>query len=237
MDNYYVEFDSLMEEGNEVLKYMMDHQKEIVSHADTAKYHEVYTSLADDLGILSPSLIAEIVTGGYRKGRKLKQKPKGKGYCLYEFDSVNKPLRLFRFTDEDHLDVIYYFIDYNNTLFAVPCYVSDKDKNLLEIYPTYMYRMEYRDGRIYRFSSIDSCSLWHEVYEYVSNDYVECKNHYYVPELHGSSKSVPPGWPGSPMQTWLAKMNMDGKKVSELLFYKLYEDREELIYEYERKRR
>ena len=115
--------------------------------------------------------------------------------------------------------------------------MSDKDKNLLEIYPTYMYRMEYRDGRIYRFSSIDSCSLWHEVYEYVSNDYVECKNHYYVPELHGSSKSVPPGWPGSPMQTWLAKMNMDGKKVSELLFYKLYEDREELIYEYERKRR
>ena len=227
MKNYYIAFDTLIKERSDALKYMAEHQTEIVSHTQTAKCYELYSSPADDLGILTPSLIRDKITSGYHKGRKLKQKPLNKGYILYEFDNAMKPLRIRKYDKRGHLDVAFYFIDYNDALFAIPC---GGNKNFY-IYPTDMHKIEYREGKIWRYSTITSNSLWQEVYDFEKENCVECKNYYYVPNLIGSNKGIPLGQTGSPLQTWLAKIYIIENKVSRLLYYNI-SNKEELIYEY-----
>ena len=231
MKNYYIAFDSLIKERNDVLKHMVEHQTEIVNHVKTAKCYELYSSSADDLGILTPSLIRDKITSGYHKGRRLKQKPLKKGYVSYEFDNTMRPLRIRKYNKEGHLDVTFYFIDYNDALFAIPC----GGNNPLYIYPTDLHKIEYREGQIWRYSTITSNSLWQELYDFAKNDYVECKNCYYVSNLVGSDKSVLEEQNSSPLQTWLAKIYMIENKVSRLLYYNFSNNKEELIYEYGKK--
>lgn len=227
MGNYYIAFDTLIKERNDVLKYVVEHQTEIANHIKTTKCHELYSSSADDLGILTPSLIRDKITNGYHKGRKLKQKPLNKEYISYEFDNTMKPLRIRKYNKGDRLDVAFYFVDYNDTLFAIPC-GGNKD---IYIYPTGMHKIEYKESKIWRYSTINSNSLWQEVYDFEKEIYVECKNYYYVPNLIGSNKGIPLGQTGSPLQAWLAKIYMIENKVSRLLYYNI-SNKEELIYEY-----
>ena len=228
MDNYYTTFDSLINERDVVLNYFLEHQKGIVNHVKTAKCHELYSSAANDLGILTPSLIRDILTSGYHKGRKLKRKPLNKEYALYEYDSQMRPLRIRKYNKNGHLDVAFYFIDYNGALFVIPC----GGNNPLYIYPTDLHKIEYKNGHIWRYTTITSGSLWQEIYDFVNDTYIECKNYYYVSNLVGSDKSVPWGQKGSPLQEWLAKIYITGDKVIRLLYYAISNGREELIYEY-----
>lgn len=227
MENYYIAFDTLIKERNDVLKYVVEHQTEIVSHIKTTICYELYSSPADDLGILTPSLIRDKITNGYHKGRKLKKKPLNKGYISYELDNTMKPLRIRMYNKGGHLDVAFYFVDYNDALFAIPC----GGNKPFYLYPIDMHKIEYRKGQIWRYSTITSNSLWQEVYDFEKENYVECKNYYYVSNLIGSNKEVPLGETGSPLQAWLAKIYMIENKVSRLLYYNI-SNKEELIYEY-----
>lgn len=129
MKDYYIAFDSLIKEGNDVLEYMIGHQIEIINHAKKAKCYELYSSSADDLGILTPSLIRDKITSGYHKGRRLKQAPLKGGYVLYEFDNTMKPLRIRNYTKKGHLDFTFYFNLYSLSgrmagqvfLYGTPC--------------------------------------------------------------------------------------------------------------------
>lgn len=228
-ENQYALFDALIEERNDVVEYFLKYSTEIIQRVETAKCHELYSTKAEDLGLLTPSLIRDKIIGGYHKGRKLKQKPEEKAYIVYEFDEDMKPLRLRKYNEPCSLDVTFYFINYNNVLFAVPC----KEGEELFIYPTTTHKMEYKDGKIWKYSSIESFYLQHEVYDYKS-DYIECMEYYYVPELVGSDKKYPIGHRRSPVEACLAKIYMQDNKVSKLLYYKITCMMKELIYTYKK---
>lgn len=231
MKDYYIAFDSLIKEGNDVLEYMIGHQIEIINHAKKAKCYELYSSSADDLGILTPSLIRDKITSGYHKGRRLKQVPLKGGYVLYEFDNTMRPLRIRNYTKKGYLDFTFYFINYNDALFAIPC----GGNRPLYIYPTDLHKIEYREGKIWKYSTIASNSVWQEVYDFEQNDYVECKNYYYVSKSVGRNKNLLKEESSFSLQTWLAKIYMNEGKILRLLYYNISNNEEELIYEYRNK--
>ena len=229
MRNKYTEFDILIKERKNVIQYVIEHYPEIVKHTESAKCYEMYSEQVDDLGLLTPSLIRDKINSGYHKGRKLKQKPTKENYTIYEFDNEMKPLRICQY-NQYGCTLVFYFISYENALFAIP---SSK-REIYSFYPTDIHKIEYRESKIWKYSTIYSCALWQEVYSYKEDDYIECMNYYYVSKLAKSKKSVPLGQIGSPMQAWLAKIHISKNRIFKLSYYSISCKGEELIYDYRR---
>ncbi len=223
MQNCYQEFDALIAENKATLKYFENNFSTIKKQVENCKTHEIYSTKADGLGILSPSLITDRICKGYRKGKRLKNKPMAKDYCIYELDSNHKPLCICHVGD-----VSFYFIAHNNATFALPC-INDERYNF---YPTYSHKIEYKNDKLYKYSQIDSNSLWQEVYEFKNENLAVCYRYYYVPNLAGSNKAIPLGEKGSPAKAFRLELSLNRDKVIKILMYEF--PRNKLVYTWEK---
>jgi hypothetical protein len=201
MEKIYSDFDALLAEINAVIVYANQNPHLIFSRESEIK-HTRYSGNDDALGFASPSLVIDKITSGYRKGRPLKAKPSSESYSVYDFSEDMNPIRIQKINGFGRVVSIWFF-NHNSAIYAVPFSeetVSPVDGGV--------YKIEYNDNKIIRFSHISGSSLWQENYTYssLSDGLIVCDQYYYVPNLKDSSKSIPIGKTGSPAQ--LVRMNV-----------------------------
>lgn len=175
-----------------------------------------YATDFDGLGVFSPSLVIDKITGGYKKGRILKNPPKSPKYVKCYYDEKGEIL-FFEKYNEFGLDLTCYFYRIENVLWVAP-FIGDGYKE----YPTDVYSMVFDNGKIKDFSYMASNSIWDEVYRYSEDcQTAECHEYYYVPDKKEN-------------QLLEMKINilLEKDKVKKLECFEMIDGMEKLIYKW-----
>lgn len=211
-NNLFERFDKILESYDSTVKYAEEHFEELRdSEQNAAK--KVMTTLGYDLGIACPSLIIHKIVRGNKKGRIIKEIPKGKecNYNIISYDKEAKPVAIRPYNKWGAQDATYFF-QYEGYIWAV-CLYDNSGKGTCSD----LYRMLYENGRIQSFYIMGKSHLWGEEYEYPQDEAepIRCKRYYYVPNRVETSKDIPAGHEHSPMTEWLYEISRDGKTIAE----------------------
>lgn len=223
----YETFDKLIQQREEIISEAAQRQEEI--HSQICEANTKYSRDFDWLEPFCPSLIIDKITGGYHKGRLVRKKPNSAGYTVCYFNEQNR-LLFFQKYNEYGCSLNMYFFEKNGVQWAVP---FSGDNSF--IYSTYLHRMLFDKDRIQEYTYLDEISFWHENYTYESEGQAICMNYSYVPNLTGSSKTILPGFAGSPIEVWKAELLLQKNRVKELRYFSLKDGEESLIFQYKRK--
>ena len=176
MEKLYKELNEIFDINNQMLEYAEKNikslQKNILENTSIKKYgiNQMYG------GYFCPSLILEMTTQGFKKGKLYNNIPKNKNtYYVYELDKNNHLLRIQEIM-LNKIDVEYYILEKENTQYFTAIYGNKKCTF------TYSLRAIYENDKIKQFDIIQSNSLWSEQYEY-KKDKIICKQYYYVPDM------------------------------------------------------
>ncbi|MDR0439369.1 MAG: hypothetical protein LBI59_00055 [Candidatus Accumulibacter sp.] len=228
-NNLYADFDEIFRACDEMLGYAERNierlQKHVAENASVRKYG--VSSLYG--GYFCPSLILETTTSDFRKGRLLKNIPKGRGYALYELDSNGRLLRLQEIGGDQTLNESYVIEDGNTRHFLA---MSGKKRCPWAA----SMRAIYEDGRLGQFDIVQGSSLWSERYEY-GKDATTCRQYHYVPKLKGSDKSIPVGEKGSPARLFMMNFTMgENGRIDWLAQGEYIDGKAEMNFEYGKKK-
>ena len=232
-ENLYMEFDEIMNLQKQMLTSSGGKYKELLENVKKNTSATKYGTQNMYLGYFCPSLVMDKTVSGFTKGRLQKDIPNNKSgnYVVYDIDGNGKLLRM---QDVNSYGAIVetFIIRENNTEFSVN--FSDKR---LTFYNGATTRTIYENEKLVRFDMIDNAYMWSEIYTYnaESNQKIECKQYYYVPNLKGSKKSVPVGRKGSPVQLFIIDIEIDNQgKVVKLEHSEFIEGEKVLTYIYEK---
>ena len=232
-ENLYIEFDEIMNLQKQMLTSAGGKHKKLLENVQKNTSETKYGTQSMYLGYFCPSLVMDKTVGGFKKGKLQKDIPRNKSgsYAVYDIDSNGKLLRMQEINSHGTI-VETFIIQDNNTEFSVN--FSEKK---LTVYHGATTRTIYENGKLVRFDIIDNSYMWSEIYTYNfdNNRKVECKRYYYVPNLKGSTKSVPIGMKGSPAQLFIMDIELDNQgKVVKLEHSELIEGQKILTYTYEK---
>ncbi len=231
--NLYEEFDNILDLWMQKLASVENGYKKLLENTERNTSEIKYGTASSYLGYFCPSLVLDKITSGFSKGRLLKSMPENKDgkRIIYDIDNNGKLLRI---QDINSFGTIVetFIIREGNTEFSV----IFLDKKLTASYSSST-RTIYENGKLARFDIIGNSSMWSEIYTYNPNDdkKVECKQYYYVPNLNGSSKSIPLGMKGSPAQLFIMEIDLDSKgKVVKIEHSEFIEEQKILTFTYKK---
>ena len=195
----FKEFDDDLDVRN-AIQYAEDHFQDFLQARDNP--HElVYTTYAHSLGIASPSLVNYRVIGGHTRGRILKKPVKeGDRYNMIVYGEDRRPVSVTHVNEFGRRET-YFFFDLDGYSWAMELRESDNPLyNGKHPYgEVFKWRYDSR-GRIEHLAEISNGhSSITEKYEYLDDGSCVCHMYYYVPGRSGSSKDIPAGFKGSPM--------------------------------------
>lgn len=211
--NLFERFDKILESYGPAVKYAEEHFEELRDREQNAA-KKVMTSLAYDLGIACPSRIIHKVIRGNKRGRIIKEVPKGEDrhYTIFSYDEGGNPVAVRPYNKWGAQDAKYFF-QYDGYIWAVRLYDHSGEGIHSDLY-----RMLYEDGKIRSFYIIGGTHhLWGEEYEYPldESEPIRCTRYAYVPTRVETSKDVPAGQEHSPMDERLYEISRDGRKIAE----------------------
>lgn len=210
--NLFERFDKILESYGPAVKYAEEHFEELRDREQNAA-KKVMTSLGYDLGIACPSLIIHKVVRGNKKGRIIKEIPKGEDchYNMISYDEEGNPVAVRPYNKWGAQDAKYFF-QYEGYIWAVRLYDHSGEGIHSDLY-----RMLFEDGKIRSFYKMGKSHLWGEEYEYPKDESepVRCILYYYVPTRVETSKDIPAGQEHSPMTEWLYEISPDGRTIAE----------------------
>ena len=199
----FKEFDDELDVRN-AIQYAEDHFQEFLQARDNPD-KVVYTSFANWLGMASPSLVNYRVIGGHNRGHILKKKPEKQGarYNMIVYGEDGRPISIIH-VNEFGKHESYFSFDLDGYRWAMELHESDN--------PYYNGKHRYGDvfkwqydsqGRIAYLAEISpGHSSMTEKYEYLEDGSCICHMYYYVPGRSSSSKDIPAGFKGSPMDEY-----------------------------------
>lgn len=198
---------------NEIIELIRQNIKPLRDSVD----HSCWATAFDFLGLFSPSLITELITGGYKKGRLLKNKPKTKRYKECFFDKAGNCL-YFESYNEFGCDSTTYFYRTEDCILIAP-FIGQTDDE----YPSYVFITVYDDSnRIKEYSELTPSSITTESYEYLNEEEALCTRTTYVPKRKD---------PISEAKCWLRLKN---NKVIQLKYYEIDHGEENCTYSYDK---
>ena len=208
MQNYYQEFDDLMNYFQEARQYALDNAEHFASIKSD---HVVYSTPSDFFfGIHTPSLALNIAySKSFVKGRKLKTPGDRQEYMSYEYDNDDRLIKVsYHGMESNSFTCIFYLNGYE---WAVPIYKYNG--RYCETYKAEI--RKYDDcGRILIYAMISTAQIWLEKYIYPENDPLTaiCEQWNYIPKLSHSSKDKSISETGSPAQLWIYKLDITNPK-------------------------
>lgn len=176
-----------------------------------------YATAFDFLGLFCPSLVEDIITGGYKKGRILKNKPNSKKYVKCYYDKKGHLLYFEKF-NEFGCSYTFYFLRVDNVIYIAPFIGHSKNE-----YPTYVYNVILDDEHgVKEYSKLTSNSITYEHYKYIGGNESICYRYYYVP------KNI------NLLQQARIHLYLNNKKVVRLNYYEIEGNQERLTYFFEK---
>ena len=206
MNNYYQEFDLLMDYYHKVRKIVLDNADHL---AEKKAEKVIYSTPSALLGLHTPTLLLNIgYSKSFKKGRKLNSPTDRSDYLSYEYDKDGKLLRI-----TDHGDIFFYcFWEEFGFEWAIPIY---RYEDHYYGYPSKAkVSMWDEQGRISVFAQIDNAAMWIEKYSYPTDtpSSAICEQWYYIPDLLHSSKDKSISETGSPAQLWIYRLDITNPK-------------------------
>ena len=232
-ENRYNEFDEIMNSQKQKMNSVENKYKELLENVKRNTTETKYGTQSMYLGYFCPSLVMDKTVGGFKKGKLLTNIPKSKSgnYVIYDIDSEGKLLRMQDINSYGTI-VETYIIKEKETE-----YIVNFSEKKLTTYNGPSMRTIYENGILKRFDIIENSSIWSEIYSYNpdSNQKIECRKYYYVPNLKGSDKSIPVGKKGSPAQLFIMDIDLDNqKKVIKIEHNELIDGQKVLTYTYKK---
>lgn len=214
MDSIQEKLDMLLTMRKDIVDLIEKDIDNIKDKVDLEKSN--YATSFDFLGLFCPSLVVDLITGGYKKGRIQKNQPKSKKYTKCYYDQDGNILYFERY-NQFGCDCTYYFLRNGNKLYAAP-FISDTKQP----YPAYVYFAVFDDReKIIEYSELTTSSITYERYEYTNDKEAVCYRYYYVP------KGI-----NTPLQEAKIYLSLNNQKVEKLDYYKLENGDEKLTYFY-----
>ena len=208
MNNYYQEFDQLMEHYHKIKRFVLENAD---SFATKKAEKIIYSTPSLLLGLHTPSLLLNIgYSSSFKKGKKLNSPGDRSDYLSYEYDQDGKLIRITEHGDSCRF--FYCILEQNGFEWAIPIYHYNDQYCA---YPYYAKASSWDDqGRISTFAQIDNGSIWIEKYSYPSDapSIAICEKWYYVPNLSHSSKEKSVAETGSPAQLWVYQLDITNPK-------------------------
>lgn len=210
-NNLFERFDRILESYGPAVEYAEKHFKELRKREENAT-KKVMTSLCYSLGIACPSLIIHKVVRGNKRGRIIKEIPKGEdcNYSIISYDEKGNPVAIRPYNKWGTQDAEYFY-EFDGYMWAVEL-LDHSGKGC-----STLYRMLFENGRIRSYYEMEPFHLWGEEYEYPEDESkpIRCIRYRYVPGRVETSKDVPAGQEHSPMHECLYEISRDGKKIAE----------------------
>lgn len=199
---------------NEIIDQVRQHIEQLRESA----VHYQYATAFDFLGLFSPSLIVDIITGGYKKGRLLKNKPKTNRYHQCFYDKEGNCI-YFESYNEFGCSFTTYFLRTEDSVIIAPFIGRSKDE-----YPSYVYVAYYDESdKIIEYSELTPSSITTENYHYLNKEEAICYRTTYVPKRSSGSLSESKCW-----------LQLKNEKVMKLKYFERCNDKETCTYCYEK---
>ena len=155
--NHFTEFDNVLSDRVRVFNEYATQYRQLKSEAERAVSSVYFGRDAFHLGHFCPSLIIDRITGGFKRDKLGKSRPKGnKGYISYE---VDKDRQLVRMNEINSLGSVSEtnILKKENEDYSITFSNGEPDRIIDSV------RALYEDNKIIRCDFIGSGSLWSEI--------------------------------------------------------------------------